>query len=84
MQHNRIQNYRVGDWRNSPLKYNGACLQKSRAVISNCPAHHFPSAGLFLVAHLPQQATSASTQQKQNSSPFPIFTTCLISRPLTE
>jgi hypothetical protein len=36
-----------------------------------------------MVARLPQQTTSLSTQQQQISRPFTIFTTCLNSQPLT-
>lgn len=84
MQHNRSRNCRVGDWRNSPLKCNFAFIQNRKATISDCHSDHFSSAGLILVAHLPQQTTSASTQLKQKSTPNTIFTTCLFSQPLTQ
>ena len=83
MQHNRTKDCRVGDWRHSPLKCNMGLIQNRKATISDCHSVHFSSAGLILVAHLPQQTTSPSTQQQQKSKPNTIFTTCLFFQPLT-
>jgi hypothetical protein len=80
MQRSSTQSCRVGVWRNSPLKCD---YIKRRTTFSDCPSIHFSSAGLSLVAHLPQQTTSVSTQQQQCSMSITIFTTCLNSQPLT-
>ena len=83
MQHNLKKDYRVGDWMDNPLKCVLGLFKNRKATISDCPPFHFSSAGLSMVARLPQQTTSLSTQQQQISRPFTIFTTCLNSQPLT-
>jgi hypothetical protein len=83
MQHNLKKDYRVGDWMDSPLKCVLGLFKNRKATISDCPPFHFSSAGLSMVARLPQQTTSLSTQQQQISRPFTIFTTCLFFQPLT-
>lgn len=85
MQHKEIfsKNLRLGDWRHSALKCGGFLLWVGKASKNGSLPVHISSAGLFLLAHLPQRARSASVQHLQSTKTKTIFTSCLNFLPLT-
>ena len=73
----------VGVWRHMALKCGRFFLWVGKTSEKGSLPVHISSAGLFLLAHPPIQARSASDQRLQTTNTKTIFTSCQNSRPLT-
>lgn len=85
MRHKEIRtiDLRVGVWRHTALKCGRFFLWVGKTSEKGSLPVHISSAGLFLLAHLPIQARSASDQRLQTTNTKTISTSCQNSLPLT-